>query len=197
MEQIGAIVSAAETVHKVVSKYGAQQNDGLFENVPYSSTYRAKPVPQQLHVSSLDAYWTGSSTWWKVRLPKQMEGFNTCTLISCFINSSYIVANSTPFIGLSVAELNSQPVMSSAAANRLIEIQPTWMIPTSNEMHTGSLYMTPFFVNREYADTPWTVNVRGRVLDSFEIRLSDDLFAPLPLGAGTGVFYCQMLLHFE
>ena len=174
-----------------------ESNSAAFEDLPYEPTYRAKPIPKLIYVRWADAYVKASGNaqyfQWAVRLPDPLENYNELSLVSFGINWTFVTTVPTNWM-IMVNELQASQVDTTITSSRAVS--PTWIVPSSSASHNAAPQSVVEFQNTEYRDRPYATSIRGRNITSLTFTIGgDDLNLLASGGAGTGSYYCNMVLY--
>ncbi len=174
-----------------------EANDKMFEDIPYEPTYRFKPIPKLIYVRWADAFQKASGNLqyfdFKVRLPELIENYNELSLVSFGINWTFVTTVPTNWM-IMVSELQASQMDSTIITSTAVS--PTWIVPASTRSQNATPQSVVEFQNTEYKDRPYATSIRGRTLNELSFRIGgDDLQLVVSGGAGTGSYYCNMVMY--
>lgn len=173
-----------------------EANSAHFEDIPYEPTYRVKPLPKLIYVRWADAFVRGSGNLqyvqWSVRLPEPIQYYNELSLVSFGINWTWLTSVPTNYM-IMINELQASQV--DTTVNNTIRVSPTWIVPSNAASQAATAHNAVSFVNDQYRDRPYATSIRNQDINVLTVSLGgDDLNLLSSPGAGTGTFYCNMVL---
>lgn len=183
----GAFSKALESALGTAQVY-RDTNDPMYEEVPYESTSRAKPIPRLMVLRYADAdIITTNYVQFGWKLPQMIDGYNRMTLVCINTNMTYY---NTPggMMGIQMqfeggATLSSN-MISSAVRKGNAGYLPTFLVP--NAINTSN--SAPQFCLLDYGEKPFSVNIRGVKSDSLQVILGDESFQPYSTKSGSGTY---------
>lgn len=180
----------------------AQANMADNENVPYEPTYRAKPIPKTLILRWEDRLAPSSATDQKTRfsfqLPREINGYDTMTLISANYNPAWF-QNMGAVLCIGLDPIKTSAAITSADSTGARAFIPVFSVPNVGvEFGQTNFQRTPNYINY-YTTENSSVSVRDLDLSRMTVYLGDESLQTFTLQAVPPVspYWCTLVLKLE
>lgn len=184
-------------------------NTSSFTEVPYQTTYKAKPGPRTLILRWQDATWKAPRidnkaqySHFSFNLPRDVNGYNTIELTGLNYNNQFFLATGA-FLMIGIPEITTAAAITSADSTGERRFIPTFVLPNLDMLidPTNTTQTSPC----QYPlvlppQTTSKVNIRDMDLTKMTIMLGDESFDFLNVAGGSldpDDYFLTLVFHLE